>query len=259
MAVLDNVSMPAGIGEMLREARQDAGVELDEVERTIRIRSRYLAALENEDWGVLPGEAYLRGFLHTYGDYLGLDGAALVDEYDRLGLGREAEHPVETPFEAPRPVTDDRFVRRAVPIVAGLVAALAILFIVLAVTGGSEKKGSGHKHHGGKGDHSQQTSTTTTTSTPTEASVTLQPTGTVWVCLVDHSGAPLVNGETLTVGDDRGPFKDRDMKLTLGNGEIRIELNGDQVPIPSAAEPVGFDLTPQGANPLSASARPTCS
>jgi hypothetical protein len=251
--------MPAGIGEILHEARQDAGVELDEVERTIRIRGRYLAALENEDWGVLPGEAYLRGFLHTYGDYLGLDGAALVDQYDRLGLGQEAEHPVEAPFEAPRPVTGDRFVRRAMPIVAGLVAALAILFIVLAVTGGSEKKGGGHKHHGSKGNHSQQTSTTTTTSTPTEASVILQPTGTVWVCLVDHAGAPLVNGETLTVGDDRGPFKDRDMKLTLGNGEIRIELNGDQVPIPSAAEPVGFDLTPQGAKPLSASARPTCS
>src|SRR5437762_2103725 len=91
--------MPAGIGEMLRDARQDAGVELDEVERTIRIRSRYLAALENEEWSVLPGDAYVRGFLHTYGDYLGLDGAALVDEYDRLGLGGEPEQPVETPFE----------------------------------------------------------------------------------------------------------------------------------------------------------------
>lgn len=257
--VLDNVSMPAGIGEMLRTARLDAGVELEEVERTIRIRSRYLAALENEEWGVLPGEAYVRGFLHTYGDYLGLDGGALVDEYDRLGLGGDAEHPAETPFEPPRPVTSDRFVRRAVPIMAGLVAALAILFIVLAVTGGSEKKGHGHQRGGGKGNHSEQASTTTTTSTPTTASVTLQPTGTVWVCLVDHSGAPLVNGETLTTGDDRGPFKDPDMKLNLGNGEIRIELNGDQVPIPSAGEPIGFDLTPQGANPLSPSQRPTCS
>jgi cytoskeleton protein RodZ len=275
--------MPAGIGEMLRDARQDAGVELDEVERTIRIRSRYLAALENEEWSVLPGDAYVRGFLHTYGDYLGLDGAALVDEYDRLGLGGEPEQPVETPFERagtasgreaspwrrsgtgaagfepPGLVGGDRFVKRAVPIMAAVVAALAVLFIVLAVTGGSEKKGGGHKHHGGKSGHSQQASTTTTTTTPTEAAVTLQPTGTVWVCLVDHSGTPLVNGETLTVGDDRGPFKDRDMKVNLGNGEIRIQLNGDQVPIPSAAEPIGFDLTPQGAKPLDPSQRPTCS
>jgi cytoskeleton protein RodZ len=250
--------MPTGIGESLREARQDAGIELDEVERTIRIRIRYLAALENEEWGVLPGEAYVRGFLHTYGDYLGLDGAALVDQYNRLGLAGEREQAVETPFEAPREVSGDRLVRRAVPIMVGVVAALAILFIVLAVTGGSENKGGHHRHHhGGKGGSA--TSTTTTTSTPTEASVTLQPIGTVWVCLVDHSGAPLVNAETLAAGDDRGPFKDRDMKLNLGNGEIRIELNGKQVPIPSAGEPTGFDLTPEGAKPLSASERPTCS
>lgn len=252
--------MPAGIGETLREARHDAGVELDQVERTIRIRSRYLAALENEDWGVLPGEAYLRGFLHTYGDYLGLDGAALVDEYDRLGLGAEAEHPVEVPFEPAGPA-GDRFWRRAVPIGVAVVGALVVLFVVLGITGGSEKKGGGHRHdHGGKGGSQEaKSTTTTTTSTPTVASVTLQPTGTVWVCLVNHAGTPLVNGDILSVGDDRGPFKDRDMKLNLGNGEIQIVLNGKPVPIPSAAEPVGFDLTPQGATPLSSSERPTCS
>ena len=260
LAVLDNVSMSAGIGEMLREARRDAGVELDEVERTIRIRSRYLAALENEDWGVLPGDAYLRGFLHTYGDYLGLDGAALVDQYNRLGVGPEPDHPVEAPFEPPRPASGDRLVRRAVPIMAAIVGALVVLFVVLAVTGGSEKNGGNRHHHkSGKGPSEKTTTTTTSTSsTPMEASVTLQPTGTVWVCLVDHSGKPLVNGETLSVGDDRGPFKDRDMQLTLGNGEIRIELNGDEVSIPSAAEPVGLDLTPQGTKPLSSSVRPAC-
>jgi cytoskeleton protein RodZ len=251
--------MPGEIGESLRQARQDAGIGLDEVERTIRIRGRYLAALENEEWGVLPGEAYVRGFLHTYGDYLGLDGAALVDEYDRLGYSREAEHPMETPFEAPRPVGSGPWWRRAVPITIGVVGAILVLFVVLAITGGSEKKGNGpREHHGNKGGGAQSTSTTTTT-TPTEAAVTLQPTGTVWVCLVDHAGKPLVNAETLTAGDNRGPFKDSDMKLTLGNGEIRIVLNGKQVPIPAPGEPQGFDLTPQGAKPLSSSARPTCS
>jgi hypothetical protein len=250
--------MPAGIGETLRDARHDAGIELEEVERTIRIRGRYLAALENEDWGVLPGEAYVRGFLHTYGDYLGLDGAALVEEYDRLGVGREGEHPVEVPFEPARPGGGDGFSRRAVPITLGVVGAIVVLFVVLAITGGSEKKGGGgHRHHHGGKSGAQAESTTT--STPSEAAVTLEPTGTVWVCLVDHSGAPLVNGETLTVGDDRGPFKDREMELTLGNGEIKIDLNGNQVPIPSASEPIGLDLSPEGAKPLSSAARPTCS
>ena len=253
--------MPAGIGETLREARQDAGIQLDEVERTIRIRGRYLAALENEEWDVLPGEAYVRGFLHSYGDYLGLDGAELVDRYDRLEVRAEPEPSVEVPFEPPRPMgPGNAFWRRAGAIALGLAGALVILFLVLAVTGGSEKKGGGPRHHhGGKNGGSAQATTTTSTTTTTEASVTLQPTGTVWVCLVDHSGSPLVNGETLTAGDDRGPFKDPNMKLNAGNGEIRIELNGKPVPIPSPGETQGFDFTPQGAKPLSGSARPTCS
>jgi hypothetical protein len=250
--------MPAGIGEALREARLAAGIELDQVERTIRIRIRYLDALEREDWGVLPGEAYIRGFLHTYGDYLGLDGAALVAEYDRLGVEAEAEPPIEVPFEPPRPIGRDPVWRRAGAIAVALAAALVALFLVLAITGGSGKKDGGGGQRGGNGGP-KETSTTTTSSIPSEASVLLSPTGTVWVCLVDHSGTPLVNGETLTSGDERGPFKDRELKLTLGNGEMRIELNGEPVPIPSAVNPVGFDLTPQGAEPLSTAARPTCS
>jgi cytoskeleton protein RodZ len=249
--------MPAGIGEALREARLAAGIELDQAERTIRIRIRYLDALEREDWSVMPAEVYVRGFLHTYADYLGLDGAALVAEYDRLGVQAEPEPSMEVPFEPPRPIGSDPVWRRAGVIALALAAGLVTLFVVLAITGGSDTKGGGGGHRGGNGGGKQ--TSTTTSSTPSEASVLLSPTGTVWVCLVDHSGKPLVNGETLTSGDDRGPFKDRDLKLNLGNGEIRVELNGEPVSIPSAANPVGFDLTPEGARPLSTSARPTCS
>jgi hypothetical protein len=67
-----------------------------------------------------------------------------------------------------------------------------------------------------------------------------------------------VNGETLTAGDSRGPFKDTELKLTLGNGAMDIELNGDPVPVPAAANPVGFVFTPEGSRPLAAADRPTC-
>ncbi len=250
--------MPAGIGESLRQARLAAGIDLDEVERTLRVRIRYLDALENEDWGVLPGDAYVRGFLHTYGDYLGLDGAALVDEYNRSGTPVEAERPMEAPLASPRPIGGSAGWRRAGAIALAAAVALVVLFVVLAIIGGSDEGGGGH-HRGGSKDAQDKRPATSTTSAPSEASVLLKPTGTVWVCLVDRSGKPLVNGETLAAGDERGPFKDRDLKLTLGNGEMRIELNGDAVPIPSAANPVGFDLTPQGAKPLPTSASPTCS
>ena len=256
LPVLDNVTVPTGIGETLRQARVAAGIQLDEAERTIRIRVRYLHALETENWGVLPAEAYVRGFLHTYADFLGLDGVALVDEYDRMVVPAAAERPAEMPLESPIRAAGTTVWRRAGAIAIALAVALVALFVVLGITGGSGEKHGGAPHRGG-GGKTGATSTTTTT-TPSEASVTLMPTGTVWVCLVDRSGKPLVNGETLSAGDERGPFKDREMKLTLGNGQIRIDLNGKAVPIPSAAEPVGFDLTPDGARPLSEADRPTC-
>jgi transcriptional regulator with XRE-family HTH domain len=61
------------IGSSLREARERRGLELNEIERATRIRSRYLRALEEEQFGQLPGRAYAKGFLRTYADYLGLD------------------------------------------------------------------------------------------------------------------------------------------------------------------------------------------
>ena len=246
-----------GIGETLREARTAAGIQLDDAERTIRIRVRYLHALENEEWDVLPGDAYARGFLRTYADFLGLDGRALTDEYDRREPPAQAERPMDAPFEPPRPPGGGNPTMRRIGWGAILAAAaLALLFIVLGITGGSSKSGDKHHHH--RGAHGGPPGTTTTTTSPTQATLALTPTGTVWVCLVDQSGKPLVNGETLSAGDGRGPFKAPEMKLTLGNGEIRIELNGKQVSVPSAANPVGFDLTPQGARPLSAADSPTC-
>jgi cytoskeletal protein RodZ len=253
---LDNVSMP-GIGETLREARVAAGIRLDEAERTIRIRVRYLDALENEEWDVLPGDAYVRGFLHTYADFLGLDGAELVDSYERqvVPAAAPAERPRDVRFEPPRPAGGNPVLRRIGWAAIFVAAALAALFIVLGITGGSSDNGKDHHHHGA---NKQGSATTSTTTTPSEASVSLTPTGIVWVCLVDQSGKPLVNGETLSTGDSRGPFKAPELKLTLGNAEMQIELNGKQVPIPSSANPVGFDLTPQGAKPLSTAGRPTC-
>jgi cytoskeletal protein RodZ len=253
------MAMP-GIGETLREARTAAGIRLDDAERTIRIRVRYLDALENEEWDVLPADAYVRGFLHTYADFLGLDGAALVNEYDRQEVPAQAERSVDVPFEPPRPMDGGNPTMRRIGWGAILVAgALAALFIVLGITGGSSESPKTHhrQHHGG-GDTQGAAPSSTTTTAPSEATVSLTPTGTVWVCLVDQSGKPLVNGETLATGDTRGPFKSRDMQLTLGNGEIQVKLNGKQVPIPSAANPVGFDLTPQGPKPLSTTDSPTC-
>jgi cytoskeleton protein RodZ len=62
------------IGTTLREARIRHKVNLAEVEQRTKIRVRYLRALENEEWDLLPGPTYTRSFIRTYASFLGLDG-----------------------------------------------------------------------------------------------------------------------------------------------------------------------------------------
>jgi len=83
------------IGSSLRSAREHRKLELADVAQRTHIRERYLQALEDERFDALPGEAYVKGFLRTYADQLGLDGQQFVEEYN-------ARFPaVETPETAP--------------------------------------------------------------------------------------------------------------------------------------------------------------
>src|SRR5437764_9058889 len=70
------------IGGSLRAARLKRELTPTDVQKAIRIRDRYLQALEEERWELLPGDAYVKGFLRTYADYLGLDGNLYVEEYN---------------------------------------------------------------------------------------------------------------------------------------------------------------------------------
>src|SRR5580765_6427 len=79
------------IGNSLREARVRQQLELSEVELATKIRGRYLRALEEETFDALPAQTYVKGFLRTYADYLGLDGQLYVDEYNSRFAGEDGE------------------------------------------------------------------------------------------------------------------------------------------------------------------------
>jgi cytoskeleton protein RodZ len=80
------------LGNNLREARQRRRIDLVIAEQDTKIRSKYLAALETEDFDLLPGPVFTRGFLRTYSRYLGLDPQLFIDEYNaRFGRFEDAE------------------------------------------------------------------------------------------------------------------------------------------------------------------------
>jgi cytoskeletal protein RodZ len=80
------------IGNSLREARVRQQLEFAELEQATKIRARYLRALEEESFDTLPAQTYVKGFLRTYADYLGLDGQLYVDEYNSRFSTGEEEH-----------------------------------------------------------------------------------------------------------------------------------------------------------------------
>ena len=114
------------IGSSLRQARQHRGLALADVERKTRVRAKYLGALEDERFDVLPGQAYVRGFLRSYAEFLGLDGNLYVAEYNE----KHAEPEDDLPPIAHEPLGHGRRLRVARPLAGALVAAVATVVVV---------------------------------------------------------------------------------------------------------------------------------
>src|SRR5215218_372163 len=155
------------IGATLREARMRARIDISEIEAETKIRAKYLRALENEEWGLLPGPAYVRSFLRTYAEALDLDAKLLLEEY-KLRHERPSDHDL-MPIGAPRrrggrggrgsgPLRPPREPRR-IPVGAVVGVIVVLLFGALYLLG----KDSGEDNTPAAG---ATTSTTTTTPVP---------------------------------------------------------------------------------------------
>lgn len=155
------------IGNSLREARLRQGYELPRVEADTKIRAKYLRALEEERFEVLPGETYVKGFLRTYSEYLGLDGQLYVDEFNSR-FTREDE-----PVAPPRPrrqAARSRAVESNFVIVAlaGIIAVT--ILVVVAWKFGSTGAETSTVIPPASGSPSASTGTSTQKAPPTQAS-----------------------------------------------------------------------------------------
>ena len=117
------------IGNSLREARLRQGLEFVEVEQATKIRGKYLRALEDEQFDILPGQTYVKGFLRTYAEYLGLDGQLYVDEYNSRYIPGDEE----TPLRAQNKSTVGRNPRVESSVVLVALAAIGILTALVVV------------------------------------------------------------------------------------------------------------------------------
>jgi cytoskeletal protein RodZ len=126
------------IGNSLRSARERQGLGYPEIEIATKIRSKYIRALEEEDFTALPGDAYTRGFLRTYADYLGLDGEVYVEEYASRNLSSWRDELPPRPERRRVPRRDRPLERRAVLLVlAGIVGVTVLVFVAWRYGGSS--------------------------------------------------------------------------------------------------------------------------
>src|SRR6185436_5837704 len=205
------------IGPSLREARMRAKIDITEVEQATKIRAKYLRALENEEWNLLPGPTFIKSFLREYADFLGLDARSLVEEY-KLRYDRPSEQelaPISPKLGRDRrgsgglggPI-GPRTAPRWLVVGGALVLLVAVLWLVGSLGGGDDggspadgtSTPTGAQRTTRSARPGRRPRTTATAPAATRASVKLTPTGTVYVCLVDGAGRVLIPGSQFEAG-----------------------------------------------------------
>jgi cytoskeleton protein RodZ len=120
------------IGNSLREARLRQNLDFGSVEAGTKIRSKYIQALEAERFDVLPGETYVKGFLRTYAEFLGLDGQLYVDEFNSRFASAEEPLAASSP---PRHRRERHRVGDSNLVVVALAAIVAVTILVVVAFG----------------------------------------------------------------------------------------------------------------------------
>jgi hypothetical protein len=249
------------IGSTLREARMRERIDISEVETRTKIRAKYLRAIENEEWDLLPGPVYAKSFLRTYGDFLGLDSRMLIDEFKRR-YERPSDHDIRPATsiarERERRRRTPRFPSWA-PIALVVVVILGVLYAVGSATQSGPSTPSARRpppHH--RPRHRATPVHAPTVAKPTAVALQLVPTGTVYVCLVNGAGAKLINQRTFTSGEQIPTQSAPSLLLTLGNASVQMKVNGKPVPVAPSSGAIRLLLTPTSVKPIPLSQTPTC-
>jgi len=268
------------IGETLRDARMRARIDVSEIEAKTKIRAKYLRALENEEWSLLPGPTFVKSFLRTYAQALGLDGKALVEEY-RLNHENPSDAVLEPIVSRPdragrvrsgaggRPGGGGGGPSRGYLAIVGAIVVLIVLLIVGLIGKGG---GSGSSSVQSAGQSSPKSSKKTSkaaagkraeesSSTRAQSSVvalSLHATAPVYVCLIGDNGRRRISGEELQPGTTTSTYHAHRFLITLGNSSVKMFVDGHERPVAASSQAIGYSITTAGRTRLKLGNLPTC-
>lgn len=224
------------IGTSLREARERQGIDLHQAELAVKVRAKHLRALEDEQFDVLPGQTYVKGFLRAYADFLGLDGQIYVDEYtSRFFVDDEAGHHRVRRVRQRRRQPHLRMERNVVLLtLAGIAVVTALIIAAWKFGGGASSPQSIPNLAPSRG--SATPSHTKRAKRPTRANLVIRAvrgSSLLAVRIGSATGRPLYQG-TLERGQTQS-FSARRLWLNVGSPEnLLLRLNGRVVSIGGA-------------------------
>jgi transcriptional regulator with XRE-family HTH domain len=260
----------AEIGATLREARMRAGIDIAEVESRTKIRAKYLRALENEEWSLLPGTTFVKSFLRTYAEALGLDAKLLVEEYKFRHEPYESSSGGTTPkgrrggsrrgggaFGPPKRTN-------VLPILLLLVLVAGAVFAVIRLS---------------QGEDSPVTPAGTTTEVPRQepasdadareeraaaAVITLRVTAGseegATVCVNDARGRRVIDGQQLEPKRRTKPVRSRSFKVAIDSDQARVTVGGRRLRLRADNRGiVAYEITKGSRKRLARADRPSCS
>lgn len=131
----------ADIGDKLKSAREAKGLSIQDIEKATKIQSRYLEAIENNEFDKLPGDFYVRAFIRQYAQVVGLDGKELLSDYHEdipeSKPDEYVENSIDNKSEEVRETTDNKknlwknYLPR-IAIVLGVIIVILVVYVLYA-------------------------------------------------------------------------------------------------------------------------------
>ena len=233
-------------------------LDIADVEARTKIRAKYLRALENEEFGMLPGPTFVKTFIRTYAEMLGLDPHVLVEEYRASYEGGEELdlRPLAPPSGAGRDLRG--YGRRgigpgslALLTLVGVVAVLVAIGLLSDDSGGEDRATRPERTE--TQTQAQAESPPPEPARPTRVTLRVVPTTPTYVCVDRGPGSPVIFENTI---DAARTWRGRRLRVLLGKRDVRLTANGERVEVTPGGDPTGFAFTPRRSRELPVGQRP---
>ncbi|MCX3059731.1 helix-turn-helix domain-containing protein [Streptomyces beihaiensis] len=235
------------VGRALQQARIAAGLTVDEVSQTTRVRVPIVHAIEQDDFSRCGGDVYARGHIGMLARAVGLDPAPLLAQYGAEHGAQPTPTPATPLFEAERIRSEPRRPNWTAAMVAAIVAVVAFVgYTAFSGSGGGSGKqqaAEGATPGSGKPTTSSPTPTTKPSDpkpAPSDSAIAAAPRdkvtvkisapdGRSWISAKDHNGRVMYDG-VLEQGKSKTFQDSKKIDLVLGDaGAIRLFVNGKQI------------------------------